>query len=73
MKMVWMLPVLLALTGCWNENWANNVRLGDVSIGQQMIDLQRAREAGAIDDEEHARLREALMSLTEVCGKPQND
>jgi len=42
--------------------------MGDVSIGQQMIDLARAMDEGAIDADEHARLKAGLMSLSEFCG-----
>ncbi|MCC5888578.1 MAG: hypothetical protein JJT88_19245 [Gammaproteobacteria bacterium] len=63
----------LLLAGCWNENVATNVRMGDVSIGQQMIDLARALEQGAIDAEEHARLKQGLMSLSELCGRQSDD
>lgn len=61
--------MLLLLAGCWNENVATNVRMGDVSIGQQLMDLARALEEGAIDADEHARLKAGLMSLSELCGK----
>ncbi|HSG88416.1 MAG TPA: hypothetical protein VLA56_04340 [Pseudomonadales bacterium] len=58
--------LLLLLTGCWNgENV--HVRLGDVSLGQQLMDLQRAHDTGAIDDDEYARLRAGVMSLAELC------
>lgn len=57
------------LAGCWNEQVATTVRMGDVSVGQQLIDLQRALEAGAIDEEEHARLKSGLLDLSNLCGK----
>lgn len=72
-KWVAVLPLLLALGGCWNENVATNVRMGDVSIGQQMIDLKRALDEGAISEAEHARLRDALMNLSELCGRRNED
>ena len=62
----------LALAGCWNgENM--NVRLGNVSLGQQLIDLQRAHEAGAIDDAEYAELRATLTATADLCGKLDED
>ena len=62
MKILTALSLTLLLAGCWNGQ-NTNVRLGDVSIGQQMIDLARALEEGAIDAEEHARLKAGLMAL----------
>lgn len=58
----------LGLTGCWN---AENIslRLGDVSLGQQLIDFQRARDAGALDEGEYRRVRTALISVTMLCGE----
>ncbi len=37
----------------------------DVSIGQQLIDLKRAREAGALSDGEYARQRKRLIDSVE--------
>jgi hypothetical protein len=63
-----VLVAALGLAGCWNgENV--NLRMGDVSLGQQLIDLQRAREAGAIDDEEYQRVRTALVAISALCEK----
>lgn len=73
MKSIMVMVATLLLVGCWNENLATNVRMGDVSIGQQMIDLARALEQGAIDAEEHARLKAGLMSLAELCGKQSDN
>jgi hypothetical protein len=59
--------VLLFLPGCWNSDNAKHIHFGDVSIGQQMIDLKRALEENAITADEHIELKEALMSLQSVC------
>ncbi|MHB1373380.1 MAG: hypothetical protein ACYC5W_17745 [Thauera sp.] len=37
----------------------------DVSIGQQLIDLKRAREAGAMSDREYERQRKRLIDSVE--------
>ena len=61
-----LLLASLGLAGCWNgENV--NLRMGDVSLGQQLIDLQRAHESGALDDEEYQRVRTALIALGSLC------
>ncbi|MCB1684631.1 MAG: hypothetical protein KDI31_09100 [Pseudomonadales bacterium] len=61
---------LSLLSGCWNgENI--NLRMGDVSVGQQLIDLKRALDEEAIDEEEYERLRTALMQIADVCGNQE--
>ena len=58
------------LPGCWNgENVS--LRMGDVSIGQQLIDLKRALEEEAIDEAEYQELRTSIMSLAEICGNTE--
>lgn len=69
MRLLWGLPLLLALTGCWNENIQTSVRMGDVSVGQQLIDLKRALDEEAVSAAEYEELRTALMSLADVCGR----
>ena len=43
------------------------IKLGDVTIGQQLIDLKRAHEAGAMSDTEYAEVKAKLISLADVC------
>ncbi|MDA1074882.1 MAG: hypothetical protein O3A63_09015 [Proteobacteria bacterium] len=71
MKEVYVLirPTLIALGllfmgGCWN---GDQVNLGNVSVGQQMMDLSKALEAGALTDIEYAKLKTVLMSIDGVC------
>lgn len=56
----------LICAGCWNGG-NNSVHLGNVSIGQQMIDLKAALEQQAITQEEYDRLKNALMVLDQAC------
>jgi hypothetical protein len=56
----------LVLAGCWNGG-NSNVRLGDVSLGQQLLDLDAAREAGVIDGAEFERLKAAMIELALAC------
>lgn len=57
---------LVMLSGCWNgENIS--VSLGDVSLGQQLLDLKAALDAGAMTEPEYARVKLKLMSLTDLC------
>lgn len=60
------------LAGCWNgENI--HLRMGDVSMGRQLIDLKAALEQGAITPAEHDRLKMAMMSLDVVCQASDDD
>ena len=63
---VMVAAVLLA--GCWNgENV--HLDLGDVSLGQQLIDLKAARDAGAIDDAEYEATRQAILAAVQRLGE----
>jgi hypothetical protein len=54
----------LALGGCFNGgNSATHYELGDVSLGQQLIDLKAALDAKAIDREEYHTLRQRIMQI----------
>ena len=71
---LYAIPVLLLfLSGCWNIENDEHVRFGDVSIGQQMIDLKRALEESAITADEHAELKQALMSISSLCESDDSD
>ncbi|MEM7220462.1 MAG: hypothetical protein AAF515_19030 [Pseudomonadota bacterium] len=64
------------LTGCFNsgdENSHRHVHLGSVSIGQQLLDLDKARASKVIDDAEYKRLREVLITGVERFLGPTND
>ncbi len=71
-KFLIVVCALAFLPGCWNVDNAKSNRFGDVSIGQQMIDLKRAFEENAISVDEHAELKQALMSLSSLCGDPDS-
>ena len=61
--------VVLAIAlmgGCWNGD-VSNIQLADISLGQQLIDLQRALEEEAISEEEYEAAREKLISLHAIC------
>ncbi len=66
MPRVFLTLVLAGLAGCWNgENVA--IRLGDVSLGQQLIDLKKAIEGGAMTEAEYTQVRAQLMDLSNLC------
>ena len=55
------------LSGCGNIDNAQSIRLGDVSVGQQMIDLQSALEAGAMSQSEYDQTKQTLLSINSAC------
>ncbi|MGI9327445.1 MAG: hypothetical protein ACR2PZ_19660 [Pseudomonadales bacterium] len=60
--------VLLCMVSaaCWNGGH-NEIDLGTVSIGQQLIDLKAALEIGAINVTEYEDTKTTLLSLNTVC------
>ena len=65
MRRLLLIACLLTM-GCWNgENV--HLRLGDVSIGRQLIDLKEAREQGAMTKAEYDKVRILLLSLGQLC------
>ena len=66
LKPLLLLTSILALTGCWNgENV--HVQLGDVSLGQQLVDLKAALDADAISDDVYEDAREKLLAMNYLC------
>ena len=63
MRTLAMIALLVGLTGCWNEPRNISIRFGDVSLGQQMIDLKRAFEEQALTEEEYEQARAALLEM----------
>ena len=67
-----LILLLTALSGCWNGD-VTNVRLADISLGQQLIDLKRALEEDAISQEEYLATREKLISLYAICAAAEQE
>jgi hypothetical protein len=63
-----ILSACLMLAACWNGG-NQSIRLGDVSLGQQLIDLQAALDQGAVTTEEYERLKAALVSVHSMCNE----
>ena len=61
-KSLLLTAALLLLAGCWN---GTAISFGDSTLGEQLIDLQRARDAGAITDEEFNETKAALLNLVQ--------
>ena len=59
-----LLTPLVLLTACSNE--ANTeLHFGSVSVGQQLIDLEAARKAGAISDTEFQDAKSSILRVVE--------
>ncbi len=68
-------PIALAgllLAGCFNGG-NNAISLGDVSIGQQLIDLKRALDEGVIARQEFDDTKQTLLQLNTVCGNTREE
>ena len=59
-----LLGLLLGLSGCFNDG-KQVIDLGSVSIGQQLLDLKAAHDAGAISDAEYADAKASFLNITE--------
>jgi hypothetical protein len=69
------LPIALltiALGGCWNgENV--QVTMGDVSLGQQLLDLKSAFDQEAITEEEYSQTKQTLLALNSLCENTETE
>lgn len=62
----------LALGGCWNgENV--HVTMGDVSLGQQLLDLKSAFDQEAITEEEYSQTKQTLLALNSLCENTKSE
>jgi hypothetical protein len=66
MKLTSCLVSVLFLAGCWNGG-NTAISWGDVSVGQQLIDLKLALDAEALTQPEYETLKEALLSMPALC------
>ena len=67
-----LLTATLTMSGCWNGD-VSNIRLADISLGQQLIDLKRALEGEAISAQEYEAAREKLISLYAICKSDEQE
>jgi hypothetical protein len=71
-KSLGIVAVLFVLSGCWNGG-NTSVRLGDVSIGQQLIDLKRALDEGAMSQSEYDDTKQSLLLLNNLCENTETE
>ena len=67
MKHVFLIVFVALLAACVQENNPRTLALGDVSIGQQLIDLKSALDAEAISEAEHLLIKENLIASSAMC------
>ncbi len=63
-KLITTIFLTLFLAGCWNgKNVHVSVNLGDVSLGQQLIDLKTALDEDAISPREYEQTKQRMLEL----------
>ena len=76
MKHLFLIVFVALLSACIQEHNPRTLALGDVSIGQQLIDLKSALEAQAISEAEYLLLKENLIASSAMCassGEEEDD
>ena len=66
-----IIALALALGGCIDSMNGKSISLGDVSLGQQLIDLKAALDAEAITEDEYESLKAELIAAVEMCDGEQ--
>jgi len=61
-RTAYSLSMCLLLAGCWNSA-STTVDLGTVSIGQQLIDLKKARDTNSLSNKEYEEARATLLFM----------
>lgn len=72
-KFVLVIVLGLVLTGCIDSQNGRSVHLGDVSLGQQLIDLKAALDAEAISEKEYLELKSVLIDAASACEDRDDD
>lgn len=76
MKHLFLIVFVALLSACIQENNPRTLALGDVSIGQQLIDLKSALDAQAISEAEYLLLKENPIASSAMCassGEEEDD
>ncbi len=73
MQRIFLIGLLCMVSAaCWNGGH-NEIDLGTVSLGQQLIDLKTALEVGAINGSEYERTKTTLLSLHTICNSIEEE
>jgi len=70
-RAAYSLGLCVLLTGCFNQA-STTVDLGSVSLGQQLMDLKKARDTNSLSNEEYEKARAALMFLLENAAEEED-
>ncbi len=73
MKLLLPIAIVLLLTSCIQENNPRNLRMGDVTLGQQLIDLKRALEMDAVTESEYETIKANLVNAASMCDAADED
>ena len=65
-RILLLASALIFAAGCWNGD-VTNVRLGDISLGTQLIDLKHALEEEAISSDEYEAAKDKLIAAYAIC------
>lgn len=60
-----VLPLVLTLSACWGGGADVRNSNRATTVGQELIDLQRAYDQGLIDEREYQRLRRRILRRTD--------
>jgi len=70
-RAVMLILIVVTITGCWNaEN--TSLHLGDVSLGQQLIDLKRALDEDALSQSEYDAAHAQLLRGADLYASEEN-
>ena len=67
MKYVLSMASIALLAACVQENNPRTLASGDVSIGQQLIDLKAALDAQAISEADYRVVKENIIASSAMC------
>ena len=63
MKIVWIILLMFFITSCsLLDVESSDVTNNYTTVGQELMDLQKAYEAGAISEEEYNKLKQELIN-----------
>jgi hypothetical protein len=68
-----LLLLILLMSACIQENNPRTVSLGDISIGQQLLDLKSALDAKAISEAEYQAVKEDVIASAKFCASEEDD
>jgi hypothetical protein len=68
-----LLLLILLMSACVEEHNPRTLALGNVSIGQQLLDLKLALDARAISETEYKAVKEDLIASAKFCASQEDD